>query len=226
MTVVDITEEQMNIIQEYLKGIIEINKTVNLTRITDQKEAELLHIEDSISALPEINEAPEGLYGDLGTGGGFPGVPLGIITGRQTILVDSVKKKLNAIECVLQDLSIQDIVVNASRIEDLANEMPKKFSVLTARALSSLSSLLELACPLLRMNGQLICLKSHVSDEELNSAQSLEKKLGMKLIKQRSFYLSDSETYREILVFEKVAKPKIKLPRRVGMAQKKPLSEK
>jgi len=58
MTVVDITEEQMNTIQEYLKGILEINKTVNLTRITDQKEAELLHIEDSISALPEINEAP------------------------------------------------------------------------------------------------------------------------------------------------------------------------
>ena len=117
-------------------------------------------------------------------------------------------------------------MVNASRIEDLANEMPKRFSVLTARALSSLSSLLELACPLLRMNGQLICLKSHVSDEELNSAQSLEKKLGMKLIKRRDFYLSDGETYREILVFEKVAKPKIKLPRRVGMAQKKPLSEK
>ena len=158
MTVVDITEEQMNTIQDYLKGILEINKTVNLTRIVDQKEAELLHIEDSISALPEMNEAPEGLYGDLGTGGGFPGVPLGIITGRQTILVDSVKKKLNAIECVLEDLSIQDIVVNASRIEDLANEMPKKFSVLTARALSSLSSLLELACPLLRMNGQLILL--------------------------------------------------------------------
>lgn len=220
----DITTEQMELIQEYLKGILEINKAVNLTRITDQEQAEILHIEDSLTALPEISEASDGLYGDLGTGGGFPGVPLGIVTGRETILIDSVKKKLNAIECILSNLDIQDIVVKATRIEDLAIEMPKKFSVLTARALSSLSSLLELACPLLKMNGQLICLKSHVTDEELESALSLEKKLGMKLIKRRDFYLSDGETYREILVFEKVAKPKIKLPRRVGMAQKKPLS--
>lgn len=219
----NINEKQKKYIQEYLKGILEINKSINLTRITDYHQAEILHIEDSISALPEILNAPDGLYGDLGTGGGFPGVPLAIITGRETILIDSVKKKVNAIESVLKENNIQDIGVYGGRIEDLAKEMPEKFSVLTARALSSLNSLLELSSPLLKINGELICLKSHVTNEELDQAISLENKLGMKLIKRRNFYLSDNETYREIIVFRKISKAKIKLPRRVGLAQKKPL---
>lgn len=224
MSEITISEEQMKRIQDYLKGILEINESINLTRIVDYQQAELLHIEDSLSALPEMMAAPEGLYGDLGTGGGFPGVPLAIVTERETLLVDSVKKKLTAIESVMNQLNIQDIGVYHGRIEDLAQDMPQSFSVLTARALSSLPSLLELAAPLLKMKGQLICLKSHVSDEELESARSLEKKLGMKLIKQRDFYLSDNETYREILVFERTADPTIKLPRKVGLAQKKPLA--
>lgn len=219
----NINEEQTRIIQEYLKGILEINKSINLTRITDYQQAEILHIEDSLSALPEIEKAPEGLYGDLGTGGGFPGVPLAVVTGRKTILIDSVKKKLTAIECVLNNIDIQDIGVYGGRIEDLARDMPHAFSVLTARALSSLTSLLELASPLLHKNGHLICLKSHVSDEELSHAKQLQEKLGMKLISQRSFYLSDQETYREILVFQKIHTARIKLPRRVGLAQKNPL---
>lgn len=220
----NINEEQMNIIKEYLKGILEINKSINLTRITDYHQAEILHIEDSLTALPEINDSPDGLYGDLGTGGGFPGVPLSIVTGRKTMLIDSVKKKLTAIESVLETLEPQDIVVYGGRIEDLALDMPEKFSVLTARALSSLSSLLELSAPLLKIGGRLICLKSHVENSELENAKKLEKKLGIKLISQRDFYLSDNETYREIIVFEKYKQPEIKLPRRVGLAQKKPLN--
>ncbi len=221
----NLNENQKELILQYLKEILEVNISINLTRITDPQDAEILHIEDSLSIIQEMNEAPEGLYGDLGTGGGFPGVPLAIATKRETILVDSIKKKITAIESVLSNLNIQDIGVYSGRIEELALEMPEEFSVLTARALSSLNSLLELSAPLLKINGWLICLKSHISMEELDNALAIEDKVGMKLIKRRDFYLSDNETYREIFVFEKVSEPKVKLPRRIGLAQKKPLTK-
>lgn len=209
----------------YLDLILEANKTVNLTRIESLDQARVLHVEDSLSALPEINAAPQGLYGDLGTGGGFPGVPVSIKTGREAILVDSVKKKAAVIEEVVSKLSLSDqIKTYPGRIEDLALEKRSAFAVLTARALSQLPSLLELSSPLLVKGGRLVCYKARLSVDELNHAESLEKILGMKLVSRRSLVLSDSETYREIVVFEKVAKAKIKLPRRIGMAQKNPLT--
>lgn len=209
----------------YLDLILEANKTVNLTRIGSLDQARILHVEDSLSALPEINAAPQGLYGDLGTGGGFPGVPVSIKTGREAVLVDSVKKKAAVIEEALSKLSLSgQIKTYPGRIEDLALEKRSAFAVLTARALSQLPSLLELSSPLLVKGGRLVCYKARLSEDELNHAESLEKILGMKLVSRRSLTLSDGETYREIVSFEKVAKAKIKLPRRIGMAQKKPLT--
>ena len=108
------------------------------------------------------------------------------------------------------------------RIEDLAKDQPENFSVITARALSSLSSLLELASPLLKINGHLICYKSQDIDDELMHAKTVCNKFGMKFIEVQNFTLSDGVTHRSIVVFEKTSKPSISLPRRVGMAQKKP----
>ena len=212
------------LISDYLSRILEVNTYLNLTRISEESNAQLLHIEDSLSALEELNNAPEGLYGDLGSGGGFPGVPLAIATGRETILIDSVQKKMKAVNEVLDNLGLTpQISTSGKRIEDLGNSMRGQFSVLTARALSQLGVLLELSSPLLNQNGQLICLKASVSEDELNHALTLEEKTGMKLKSRRTFLLSDGETKREILVFKKDAEPTMKLPRRVGLAQKKPL---
>lgn len=83
----------MDVIERYLEEVLVANETTNLTRIVSRESAEILHIEDSLSGLNYINEAPGGPYVDLGTGGGFPGVPLAVKTGRDTLLVDSVKKK-------------------------------------------------------------------------------------------------------------------------------------
>ena len=212
------------LISLYLGLILEANKTINLTRIESLDQARILHIEDSLSALPEINSAPQGLYGDLGTGGGFPGVPVAIKTGRNAILVDSVKKKAAVIEKAVSELSLSNqIKVYPGRIEDLTLEKKSSFAVLSARALSQLPSLLELSSPLLIKGGRLVCYKARLSDDELNHAKSLEGALGMKLASIRSFILSDGETHRTIVTFEKVSKAKIKLPRRVGLAQKSPL---
>lgn len=216
----DITRIINETIEEYLKNILEVNKNINLTNITDFEQAKLLLLEDSLSVLTELNDAPEGLYGDLGSGGGFPGVPLGIASRRDTVLIDSVSKKMNAVNNVLQNMNIQNISVYDKRIEELALEKPKAFSVLTTKGLSKIPSLLELASPLLEDNGQLIALKSH--EEEQFNNKELENKLGMRLIKEREYQLSNDEIYRKAYVFEKYKDPEVKLPRRIGLAQKKP----
>lgn len=217
-------DQTMSLMQRYLDSILEANKVTNLTRITDGEQARLLHIEDSLVGLPEVNEAPAGLCGDLGSGGGFPGVPLALATGRKTLLVDSVKKKMAIVQSALDDLSLSEqISTSSERIEDLPLEYKEKFAVLTARALSKLVSLIELASPLLKKGGRLVCYKAQLSSEELEEALAVQDLVGMKMISQREICLSDGETTRTIVVFEKIGKSRIKLPRRIGLAQKQPL---
>lgn len=218
------SEQSEVLCRRYLDSILKANETTNLTRITNEDQAILLHIEDSLVGLPEVKEAPGGLYGDLGSGGGFPGVPLALATGRETILVDSVKKKMAIVQSILDELGLsQQVVTSSERIEDLPVDYEERFAVLTARALSRLVSLIELASPLLFKGGRLVCYKAQVTSEELEEAKAVQDLVGMKLISQREALLSDGETKRTILVFEKVARPRIKLPRRVGLAQKQPL---
>lgn len=225
MSDLSISEEQRALLDRHLELVIEANKISNLTRITDWDQGQLLHVEDSLVGLPEVNDAPQGRYADLGTGGGFPGIPLAIVTGRNTLLVDSVGKKTRALDSILSDLGLSERVETyTGRAEDLAIELPGAFSVITARALSSLPSLVELASPLLGRGGRLVCYKGRPDDEEVERAKSLEKKLGMAFVSRRDVVLSDDETHRSIFVFEKVRKQKIKLPRRVGMAQRHPLA--
>lgn len=218
-----VLSRDQKLIQSYLDEVLLLNKTINVTRIIDEEQARLLHIEDSLAGLHELNEAPEGAYADLGSGGGFPGVPLAIATGRKTLLVDSVKKKMFAIQRIIDKLDLGQLIETyGGRIEDLSIERPNEFTVLTARALSSLPSLLELASPLLKEQGHLICYKAPL-EEEFEKSLRIQDKLGFRMISKREFVLTDGETKRCILVFEKIHEPSLKLPRRVGLAQKKPL---
>lgn len=218
------SEQAQALCERYLDGVLEINKTTNLTRIDDRDEALILHIEDSLVGLPEINEAPAGKYADLGSGGGFPGVPVALYTGRDTLLVDSVKKKMRLVSELIEKLECSDSIrVYDGRIEDLAKDETGKFAVLTARALSRLVSLLELASPLLMKGGRLVCYKADITNEEIDEAEAVASLLGMKLLSRREAVLSNGDTKRTILTYEKVGPARLKLPRRVGMAQRNPL---
>lgn len=218
-----INEGSKELIERHLDLVIEANKTTNITRIDGRENGLLLHVEDSLAGLSEINKAPEGLYGDMGTGAGYPGIPVAIATRRHTVLIESIGKKANLLREFITDLGIDSYVdVFSGRLEELALECPCKFAVLSARALSQLSSLVELASPLLALHGHLVCYKARIGHEELEHVNSLQEKLGMRLISERRFVLSDEKTYRTIVVFEKVSEPTVKLPRRNGMAQKKP----
>lgn len=183
----------------------------------------VLHVEDSLAALPELNDAPEGRYADLGSGGGFPGVPLAIASGRDTLLVDSREKKMKLVQGVLEDMGLAgQIETYAGRAELLARSHAGEFAVVTARALAQLSVLLELASPLLQRKGHLICYKANIKEDELLHVREVERKTGMKLVSDREFVLAEKYT-RRILVFEKTTKPGMKLPRAEGAAQKNPL---
>lgn len=220
----ELSVEQQNLIVRHLELVIEANKTTNLTRIDTFEDGMLLHVEDSLVALDEMNDAPEGLYGDLGTGAGYPGIPLAIATGRKTTLIDARKKKVLLLDSFTRDLGIDDYVSTyEGRAELLAQKSKGTFSVLTARALSKLSVLLELASPLLSRGGILICYKAQVADEELANAKRVGNLVGMTINSDRELKLSDKKTTRRIITFKKINEPKMKLPRQEGMAQKKPL---
>lgn len=210
-----------DLLRQHLELVIEANKTTNITRISTWDEGMLLHVEDSLIGLEELNQAPEGLYADLGSGAGYPGIPLAIESGRRTLLVDSVGKKTAILDQMISELNLNDVATYTGRIEDLARDKPKEFSVVTARALSKLSILMELAAPLLKKGGWLICYKALVEDEEMEHALSLQGKLNMHLVSDRTIELNDR--CRRIICFKKKGAPKIALPRKTGFAQKRPL---
>lgn len=210
-----------DLLKRHLELVIEANKTTNITRISTWDEGMLLHVEDSLVGLPEVEEAPEGRLVDIGSGAGYPGIPLAIESGRATLLADSVGKKTAILASMVEDLGLDNVEVYTGRIEDLAREKAGVFAVVTARALAQLSVLMELASPLLQDGGRLVCYKANVSDEELQHALSLQERLGMSLVSDRAVELGDAR--RRIISFEKSGRPQINLPRKTGMAQKRPL---
>lgn len=218
-----LSDEKKECLLNHLHLVIEANKRVNLTRIDDEESGLLLHVEDSLSALPEIEDAPEGRYADMGSGAGYPGIPICVATGRKTLLIDFRKRKMDVMSSIISQLQLDSIAdVYAGRAELLAIKEKGCFSVITARAVSTLSVLLELASPLLAKGGRLVCYKSNVDEQEMNHALEVCNLVGMGLVSQRSFLLGGEYT-RQILSFEKKGTPKIKLPRLEGQAQKNPL---
>lgn len=210
-----------DLLRKHLELVIEKNKVTNITRISSFEEGMLLHVQDSLLGLEAINNAPAGRYADIGSGAGYPGIPLAIETGRETLLVDSVGKKTAILDEFINELGLEGVSTYTGRIEDLDKEQKGKFAVVTARALAKLSVLMELSSPLLQPGGHLICYKALVQDEEFEHAMSLQKKLALHCISDKTVMLGDNT--RRIICFEKRGNPQIKLPRKMGFAQKHPL---
>ncbi len=209
------------LLQRHLELVLEANRTTNITRISSWEDGMLLHVRDSLLGLPELLEAPEGHYADLGSGAGYPGIPLAIESGRETLLVDSVRKKTSLLDSFIDELNLKNVHTYTGRIEDLAREQSHAFAVVTARALAQLSVLMELAAPLLQDGGYLICYKAQLTKEEASHAKALENTLGLQLLSDREAAL---ENYtRKIVCFKKTGPEQIKLPRKTGFAHKRPL---
>lgn len=222
---IEVAPEALAIMLRHLDFVIETNKSINLTAITAPDEALRLHLIDSLTALPEVVAAPPGVLVDIGTGAGFPGLELGLATGRETLLVDSVRKKTDAIQRFLLQESLDSwISVSSLRAEELARQRRAEFAVVTARALSSLPALVELASPLLVEGGRLIAMKGRLDEQELQRARSVAAQVGMRFEVRRSVLLPQGDEVRELVTFTRHGKPRVKLPRREGLAQHRPLA--
>lgn len=222
MIVDTLNNSQKSQLRQHLDLVIEANKTLNLTRIDDVEAGLLLHIEDSLSCLEEFS-LRDGPFLDIGTGGGFPGIPLAIATGRPGVLIDSIQKKANAVRTIVKELDLdkQIQVVNA-RSEEYAEKAGSSFTTVVMRAVSSLPATMELAAPFLVMGGTFVAMRAHEDVETLQAIGDASHILGLKMVSARQFTLND-EFQRTVILFEKVADPEIKLPRRAGMASKKPV---
>lgn len=224
---IELSPDQARTLVSYLMLVIEKNKVVNLTRITNPAEAVTLHLVDSLiplaSSALHIGEKEHVL--DMGTGAGFPGVPVAVVTQAQALLIDSVGKKTTAVQEFADTLGLQNVGTRHARLEELAREIPCSQNAVFARAVAKTNVLLEYATPFLVKGGLLVVEKGRPEEEELRAASHAAKVCGMKLVSRETFELPRDLGHREVLLYEKVRTSQIKLPRRNGLARQQPLGE-
>lgn len=221
---IDTSECQRCAMLESLALMLGQNQVLNLTAIRDVDKAMVLHLVDSALFVPSVAGYP-GPVMDLGTGGGFPGLPLAILCpDDRFLLVDSVKKKVSAVAKFVEVLGLSDrVCVSSERAEVLGSTKRGKFGVVVARAVAPTNVLLEYASPLLKPFGSLVASKAELTEDEEEDASGAARQVGMELVSRETLELPDGFGHREILVYEKADKAHVKLPRAVGMAKSKPL---
>lgn len=209
----------------HLELVIEKNMVMNLTRIVTLRDAVTLHIVDSLVPLLTKDFVPsEGLrFVDIGTGAGFPGIPLAIMTNMQGTLIDSVGKKVTAVNEFIHQLDLESCRALAVRAELLAVDEPRAFDFVCARAVAQSNVLIEYATPLLKYGGQLILEKANPTSEELDNANYAAQVCGLVRVSRETFELPRDLGHREVLIYEKDHDARIKLPRRNGLAKSDPL---
>lgn len=217
-------DRKISLLAQHLCLVIDKNREVNLTRITDPLEAAYLHVVDSLLLLDAIDAAPAGQFVDVGTGAGFPGIPLAIATGRTALLVDSVGKKAEAVAEFVRMLGLAgDVDVRKVRAEELGRSMRGRFAVVCARAVAQTNVLVEYAAPLLNRGGRLVVAKARPDEEELLAASRAARICGLREVSRETFELPGARGHREVISYERVGNPSIRLPRATGMAKKMPL---
>lgn len=201
------------------------NETLNLTRITKPSEAVTLHLVDSLLPLATraLREHHTQRFLDMGTGGGFPGIPFGIMTKAEGTLIDSVGKKVAAVSEFISALGLSNLAACHDRVEDFARSLDRPYDVVLARAVAQANVLVEYASPLLAKGGYLVIEKGRPSDEEITCAKRAAKLCGLSLVSRDQFELPRELGHREVLIFEKTHRATLKLPRKTGLAKKEPL---
>lgn len=217
----DITDEQVEQFYNYMIGIIDWNTKINVTAITEEKMFIVKHFIDSLTINKYVNTSNSLI--DIGTGAGFPGIPLKILNENMKVtLIDSVNKKLNVIRDLSSKLEFKNLEIIHTRAEDLAQnkQYREKYDIATTRAVSNMSTILEYMLPFVKMNGLAICMKGPNFKEELEIAKKAIEVLGGKVESIESLNVGE-ELERNIIVIRKVKNTPNKYPR----GQSKPLKE-
>ena len=218
------TEEQLNQFYEYMNLLLEWNEKINLTAITDPNEVILKHFIDSLTINKYIKE--NSTLADVGTGAGFPGIPLKILRPDLKItLVDSLNKRINFLNEVINKLNLVNIETVHSRIEDFGKDKKyrESFDFVTARAVANLAVLSEYLLPIAKVGGQCVCMKGSSVEEELSNGKNAIKVLGGKIKNIDEFVLPDSDMSRNVIIIDKIKNTPNKYPRKAGRPVKEPL---
>ena len=220
----NIDEEKAIKFEKYKDLLLEWNEKINLTAITEEDEIILKHFIDSCSILKYIENNQKII--DVGTGAGFPGIPLKIMNESLNItLVDSLNKRVNFLNEVIKQLELKNIEAIHSRAEDIGKDdkYREKYDIATSRAVANLSTLLEYLMPFAKVNGMCICMKGPSIENELNEAKKAIKEFGGKLEEVYNFKLPNSDIERNIIIVRKIEKIKLKYPRKAGIPTKEPI---
>ena len=221
---ITLSEIQLKQFYNYMNLLIEWNKKINLTAITEPDEIILKHFVDSLTISKYIPDGTKLV--DVGTGAGFPGIPLKIY--RQDIeitLLDSLQKRINFLDEVIRELNLEKIETLHSRAEDFGKDKKyrEKFDIATSRAVANLATLSEYLLPLVKIGGKVISMKGSLIEEELENSKNAIKILGGKIERVDEFDLPNSDISRNIVLIDKIKETPNKYPRKAGEPSKKPL---
>lgn len=219
------SELQLQQFTRYYEMLVETNKVMNLTAITEPEEVAVKHMIDSLLAYEPAMQGGK-VLADVGTGAGFPGVPLKIYCpSLKVVLIDSLGKRLKFLEQVIESLNLQDITCQHLRAEDAGRSKKHReaYDIVTARAVARLSVLAEYCLPLVKKDGMFIALKGSKFAEEITEAHAAVKILGGKLLSSEPVKLPGLDDGRAIIRIKKIKSTPAQYPRKAGTPEKQPL---
>lgn len=229
---IEFNARQVKQFELYYRELIEWNRKMNLTAITDYVSVQVKHFLDSLTvtlAFPqEEMERPDFDMIDIGTGAGFPGVPLKILMPQpRLVLIEPTTKKTAFLRQIINRLELENIEILNSRAEEAAHLSPyrEQFALVLSRAVASLPELVELTLPFCRIGGRFIAQKKGDVDEEVNGAKKAIATLGGKLNQIKKIELDEFDDARYLVIIDKIHPTPNKYPRRPGMPKRRPIKE-
>lgn len=223
---VELNEKQLSQFQKYYEMLIEWNEKINLTAITEFEEVLKKHFLDSISIGRLLSQNDKVSILDIGTGAGFPGIPIKIaFPNVKVTLLDSLNKRVIFLNEVINELSLEGISALHGRAEDFAKkkDMREQFDFCVSRAVANLSSLTEFCLPYVKVGGKFISYKSEKAKEELEASANAISILGGGNVKIDEFYLPGTNFKRTFVMIDKISITPTKYPRKAGTPVKQPL---
>lgn len=223
---IGLSDNQKQQFNKFYELLVEWNKVMNLTGITEYEEVNEKHFVDSLSIVKAVDLNKVKSVIDIGTGAGFPGIPLKIVFPHlKVVLLDSLNKRINFLNTVISELDLKDIETIHGRAEDYAKKADyrEKFDICVSRAVANLATLSEYCVPYIKKDGLFVPYKSGEIDEELEQSKKAIHVLGGKIEDVVKFQLPGTEIGRSFVKIKKIQSSPKKYPRKAGLPSKEPI---